>query len=245
MRYAFTLIELLVVISVIALLTSLLLSVLPLVRSSAAGIACRSNLHQIGLAHYTYANNWEGYLVSPWDEASSPELRSWHLRLATEVGAVAARSYQCPGNRLHRPSSIIPAVPAPMDGGTVMVQWHADYALPVANWAAWWNGWGSPAAWINDWSPWNGNGSLTLASMAPDTAITVESADRPDLGNNTQFGGGINALADWSGRLVGEHRGKDGILCLDGHVELMTALETRGSGGTTAHAGVWTITSGD
>ena len=244
-RRAFTLIELLVVISIISLLASVLMSILPLVRAQAAGVACRSNLHQLGIAMYGYANSWDDYLVSPWDQASSSELRSWHLRIATDMGATAARSFQCPGNRQHRPSATIPAVPAPMDGATVLVQWHADYALPVANWAAWWNNYDKPAAWISDWSPWTGNGSEIFGRMAPDTAIVVESADRADLFNYTQYGGGINALADWSGRLVGQHRGKDGILCADGHVQMMTPLETRGSGSTWGHRGVWSITAGD
>jgi prepilin-type N-terminal cleavage/methylation domain-containing protein len=245
MRNAFTLIELLVVISIISLLSAMLMSVLPLIRAGADGTACRNNLRQIGLGISSYANSWEGYLVSPWNQDSPMELRSWQLRIATEQGAVSYRSYQCPSNRRHRPSAIIPAVPAPMDGGVVTVQWHSDYALPVANWGAWWNNYNAPAAWIDTWSPWDGNGSQLISSMAFDTALTVEAADRPDLANQTQFGGGIDALADSAFRMIGQHRGKDGLLCADGHVELMTALISRGSGGANAHRGVWSITPND
>ncbi|MEM1210796.1 MAG: DUF1559 domain-containing protein [Planctomycetota bacterium] len=54
---AFTLIELLVVISIIALLIGILLPVLGSARESARQSACLSNLKQIGIATYAYAND--------------------------------------------------------------------------------------------------------------------------------------------------------------------------------------------
>lgn len=61
---AFTLIELLVVVSIIALLISILLPSLKKARDQAKDTACRSNMHQLGLAvgYYTQDNN--DYL--PW-----------------------------------------------------------------------------------------------------------------------------------------------------------------------------------
>jgi hypothetical protein len=56
------LIELIVVISIIALLASLLMASVGLVRSAARTIACASRLRNIGLGCLTYAGEWEGFL---------------------------------------------------------------------------------------------------------------------------------------------------------------------------------------
>ena len=54
-KTAFTLIELLVVVSIIALLVSILVPALTQARAQAKQTACRSNLHQMGIAMIAYA----------------------------------------------------------------------------------------------------------------------------------------------------------------------------------------------
>lgn len=62
-RYAFTLIELLVVISIIALLVSILLPALGKARSAARSIACKSQLHQLGIASANYTSQWDDWVT--------------------------------------------------------------------------------------------------------------------------------------------------------------------------------------
>lgn len=57
----FSLMELLVVISIIALLASMLMPAISMVRDAARSTRCQSNLHQIGLAVYAYAADTEMY----------------------------------------------------------------------------------------------------------------------------------------------------------------------------------------
>lgn len=57
-----TLIELLVVITIIAVLVSILLPAVTMVRRAANQSACGSNLRQIGMGVMAYADNWQGRL---------------------------------------------------------------------------------------------------------------------------------------------------------------------------------------
>lgn len=63
-RLAFTLMELLFVITIIAVLASLLVPAIGLIRESARANSCRSNLRQIGMGLQGYALDWDG-MVGP------------------------------------------------------------------------------------------------------------------------------------------------------------------------------------
>lgn len=59
-KNVFTLVELLTVIAVIAILTSLLLPSLGKARDKVRAISCASNLKQLGLVFFQYANDFDG-----------------------------------------------------------------------------------------------------------------------------------------------------------------------------------------
>ena len=72
-RPGFTLIELLVVVSILAILASLLLPAIQMVRASAWSTRCMSNTHQYALALETYSNENDGYFLP----VSSPNGQQW------------------------------------------------------------------------------------------------------------------------------------------------------------------------
>jgi prepilin-type N-terminal cleavage/methylation domain-containing protein/prepilin-type processing-associated H-X9-DG protein len=64
---AFTLIELLVVIAIIALLVSILLPSLNQAKELGRAVVCASNLKAMSLAFGYYTDNYDGWLLAPWD----------------------------------------------------------------------------------------------------------------------------------------------------------------------------------
>src|SRR5205823_1236120 len=63
LRGAFTLIELLVVIAIIAILAAILFPTFAVARERARLTACSSNLKQIGLAYFLYAQDYDDTIV--------------------------------------------------------------------------------------------------------------------------------------------------------------------------------------
>ena len=101
LAYAFTLIELLVVIAIIAVLAALLLPVLAAAKSAGLCAACKSNLHQIGLALNLYTGEFQKYpLCAESDPTRAGSVVSmWDGKLLPFV-AENRKLFGCPADKL-------------------------------------------------------------------------------------------------------------------------------------------------
>src|SRR5208283_5241745 len=74
---AFTLIELLVVIAIIAILAAILFPVFAQAKAAAKATSCLSNLKQLGLAVFTYANDYDDHIPSSVNDSAGKKDRTY------------------------------------------------------------------------------------------------------------------------------------------------------------------------
>ncbi|HEU0008510.1 MAG TPA: DUF1559 domain-containing protein [Verrucomicrobiae bacterium] len=92
---SFTLIELLVVVAIIAILASLLLPALARAKEKSRAAQCLNNLHQIGVATFLYAGDFEGRMMLESFTPGDTNL-SWGSLIATNTDAAALAIFVCP-----------------------------------------------------------------------------------------------------------------------------------------------------
>jgi prepilin-type N-terminal cleavage/methylation domain-containing protein/prepilin-type processing-associated H-X9-DG protein len=110
---AFTLTELLVVIGIIAILISILLPTISAARGRAMRLACMSNLRQLGICMYTYANTFHDRLPN----GNSPEVGIDYdgaNRVMTDFNLEFVKDpaiFHCPAQSDSSPTNIVTADP--------------------------------------------------------------------------------------------------------------------------------------
>jgi len=106
----FTLIELLVVIAIIAILAAILFPVFAQAREKARAVSCLSNLKQIGLAGFMYAQDYDETLVrangngdsTEWSAALDPYIKN-KGNLGQNNAALQGTVFSCPSRTVGNP----------------------------------------------------------------------------------------------------------------------------------------------
>jgi len=120
-RQAFTLIELLVVIAVIAILAALLLPSLAAGKRAGLSAACKSDLHQLGLALGLYTSEFQKYPVCAESSRTGPGYALWEGKILPFL-ANNRNVFLCPANR-----------PAPIwTNNPMMAQRNPSYGYNMA-----------------------------------------------------------------------------------------------------------------
>ncbi len=186
-RDAFTLIELLVVIAIIALLLSIMLPSLKIVKMQAQSTVCKSNLRQMAMAAQFYTYDYNNKFLPFIEDIMSPEGKYWFHLLAPYLGDDYYSKDPVTGNAGVMKVSFCPS--ARKVDESLMVK-YASTKVPCGPgtaknaWRFWWGGEGSYG--INCWLQPNGNWYIpssdhdkffddNFTNIPPDTPILADS----------------------------------------------------------------------
>ena len=227
---AFTLIELLVVIAIIAILAGLLLPALSQAKAKGHGVKCVSNLKQLELAHYLYADDNSDQLPPGhfgYINGAAPQVNiTWAEHLVPYLAT--SNMFRCPS----APKNVTERV---WGISTLSNNYALNFdigkrsAEPVTRVAAVLK----PATTVGI----SDGGALAVDSPIGDVAVNAASVYKPGCwilirpsGSDMGFGNiQVTSLTsgnwqDWGGPHL-RHNKRAGVTFLDGHVEM---IESRG-----------------
>jgi prepilin-type N-terminal cleavage/methylation domain-containing protein len=234
---AFTLIELLVVIAIIALLLSILMPALSKVKKQARKIICANNLHQCGVAMFTYATSYDGRLPAAEVEESTTSSK---IKTGYDCKYIPTESYEvlaslvdtqkifvCPEYKLFQGievtgltnpelNKIYDMVPFPStweDGKG----WYLGYYYLGGHYSNLWN-WDFRLSDANKWvSPQRMSDSGQLSLMADVAELAIGSNGYTEV---THRKGGYIRMITGSQQILPDEIGAEGVhlLTLDGSV---------------------------
>jgi prepilin-type N-terminal cleavage/methylation domain-containing protein len=222
-RYGFTLIELLVVISIIAVLASLLLPAVGMVRDAAKQVTCVNNQRQLMLGIIAYAGEHEGY-TTPSDglagnSGSSGRTPALTLMLDGYLPELPMSGQVYAGSMLSR----------------AVVPWPNAYACPsfrpeMPNYYS-----GYSQRWLVDAGVPNekflAGGEVQLAMLNPALPFVTEVALLTNPLRTIYWWNGTTTANPVTGWVRISHRGKAVVTWPDGHALARAAVQLTGEDG--------------
>lgn len=145
MKHAgFSLMELLVVISIIALLASMLLPAISMVRKLSRATVCMSGMRQMGLAFAGYAGEWEGMYPGKYatNNYGDTPYRSWfggllpYLENEVTIQAgkgIASKAYICPDGSIPKRTQDAWGINYGYNSAYAAFPWNSYPASSIAN----------------------------------------------------------------------------------------------------------------
>ncbi len=261
-KQGFTLIELLVVISIIAILASLLLPSIAMVRRAANSTACASNLRQVYLAMAVFDVDY-GRLPAPVDFSVNfavgwSKRGDWAVRLVEFMGSGQPASWLACREDQNRHIATVTSPTGVICSGRLSYAMAGHYFAGAAN-----NAWMRPhlVSWaqldtytsttVNEDQPLSliqdPSGTMLLAERHTSQA-ELEGTGLADPNLNA-FGSSWWEMAGSTAAITLAHRGRMNLVYADGHTGSLTRLASIGSGteGTILEQakGVWTAQAGD
>lgn len=237
-RHGLTLVETLVTIAIIGILLSVLLPSLSSARRASRAIMCASNLRQLGMAHYAYAEDHDGVLVpkglspsggAPWwnwtTEDSGMSNAPNFVHYVDNYKTIGSEFLFCPSDyRPYPAEKFNVAVDDPHFGS------ETSYSV---------NGWHKRVGRTDEYEVWGPAGNRISSIRSPSEAMLMAETwrwsaimDRDAIGTGTwdaHYGPHPTRPGDFAGNLEWDDNERHGgilhFLFVDGHVKTRSRAE--------------------